>query len=172
MGTPIIQHTRVMSCLHTTGIIYFCLHLIYFRCETTSDSLEIRLVNGKQSAWLSSGRVEVRHVNGSWGTVCSDRFDNREALVICKMFGHQYGIARSRAYFGRGTGHIFMDDLNCKGNESSILDCPYNGWGRHNCGHHQDAGVQCTSDGDKSKYSSKIKCLVFSDVTKETSKSW
>ena len=91
-------------------------------------------MGGKQSARFYSGRVEVRHVNGSWGTVCSDRFDNREALVICKMFGHQYGIARSSAYFGRGTGHIFMDDLNCKGNESSILDCPYNGWGRHNCG--------------------------------------
>ena len=113
-------------------------------------------MGGKQSAWFSSGRVEVRHVNGSWGTVCSDRFDNREALVICKMFGHQYGIARSSSYFGRGMGHIFMDDLNCQGYETSILDCPYNGWGRHNCGHHEDAGVECSSDGDKGKILSKM----------------
>ena len=90
------------------------------------------------------------------GTVCSDRFDNREALVICKMFGHQYGIARSSAYFGRGTGRIFMDDLNCKGDETSILDCPYSSWGRHNCGHHQDAGVECSSDGDKGKCSFQV----------------
>ena len=116
-------------------------------------------MGGIQSAWFYNGRVEVRHVNDSWGTVCSDRFDNKETLVICKMFGYQYGIARSIANFGQGTGHTFMDDLNCRGNETSILDCPYNGWGRHNCGHHEDAGVECSSDGDKGEYLSKMELL-------------
>ena len=117
----------------------------------TSDSLDIRLMGGIQSAWFYSGRVEVSQINGTWGTVCNDRFDDREALVICKMIGYQYGKAKSIANFGRGTGRILMDEVNCNGNETSILDCPYNGWGRHNCGHYQDAGVECSSDEDKGK---------------------
>ena len=112
-------------------------------------------MGGRQSPWFYSGRVEVRHKNGSWGTICNDRFDNKEALVICKMFGFQYGTVHTRVmhFFGQGTGRIFMDELNCNGNETSIMDCPYNSWGRHNCYHTQDAGVECSSNGDKGKYS-------------------
>ena len=111
-------------------------------------------MGGRQSPWFYSGRVEVRHKNGSWGTICNDRFDNKEAFVICKMFGFQYGTVHTMVthFFGQGTGRIFMDELNCNGNETSIMDCPYNSWGRHNCRHSQDAGVQCSSDGDKSEY--------------------
>ena len=102
-------------------------------------------MGGIQSAWFYSGRVEVRHVNDSWGTVCSDRFDNKEALVICKMFGYQYGIARSQAYLDRGTG--LMYDVNCIGNETSIFDCPHWGWSPHN--HGEDSGVQCSYERGK-----------------------
>ena len=91
----------------------------------------------------------MRQAYGSWGTVCDDEFDNREASVICKMFGYPYGLARSRAFFGRGTGHIFMDDINCIGNEMSIFDCPYRGWSRHNCEHTEDSGVECSNDRGK-----------------------
>ena len=118
---------------------------------TTSESLEIRLMDGNQSAWFYSGRVEVRLANDSWGTVCNDGFDNREASVICKMFGYQYGITVSQAHFGRGSGSIFMDDLNCIGNEMSIFDCPFGGWSRHNCDHYKDAAVYCTNDRSKFK---------------------
>ena len=114
---------------------------------TTSESLEIRLMDGNQTAWFYSGRVEVRLANDSWGTVCNDGFDNREASVICKMFGYPYGIIeeRTHVYFGAGNGTIFMDDLNCTGNETSVFDCQYSGWGNSNCEHYEDAGVRCFS---------------------------
>ena len=56
------------------------------------------------------------------------------------MVGYQRG---TEAYFGRGTGDIWMDNLNCNGDEESILDCPYEGWGIHDCSHYEDAGVEC-----------------------------
>ena len=65
------------------------------------------------------------------------------------MIGYQHGIAKSIASFGQGSGQTFMDEVKCVGNETSILDCPYNGWGRHNCRHSQDVGVECSSDPDK-----------------------
>ena len=55
-------------------------------------------------------------------------------------------IAYSNARFGRGTGHILLDNVECTGGESRLLDCyNYGGVGVYssNCGHYDDAGVRC-----------------------------
>ena len=35
-----------------------------------------------------------------------------------------------------------MDEVRCTSNEARLMDCPFSL--THNCGHHEDAGVQCT----------------------------
>ncbi|XP_035694593.1 uncharacterized protein LOC118428599 [Branchiostoma floridae] len=101
----------------------------------------IRLMGGSSS---SEGRVEVYH-DGQWGTVCDDDFDMNDANVICRQLGYGSALeARSKAAFGAGSDPIWLDDLNCGGSETSIEDCTHNGWGSHNCGHHEDAGVVCS----------------------------
>ena len=53
-------------------------------------------------------------------------------------------VAFPNAAFGPGTDPIWLDDVRCVGNESSIFDCPSSTLGEHNCGHHEDASVGCS----------------------------
>ena len=46
------------------------------------------------------------------------------------------------AHFGQGAGDILLDDVQCLGNESFLLDCPYDS-STIDCGHFEDAGVAC-----------------------------
>jgi len=100
----------------------------------------VRLVNG---ASKYEGRVEVYH-NGEWGTVCDDGWDINDAQVVCSELGlGQAFAARRNAFYGQGSGEIWLDDLNCVGTERSIVNCLHRGWGIENCDHSKDAGVKC-----------------------------
>ena len=50
------------------------------------------------------------------------------------------------AYFGGGAGDIWIDNVECTGLESNLKDCIHRGWGIHNCGHDDDAGVVCSGN--------------------------
>ncbi|XP_066024208.1 deleted in malignant brain tumors 1 protein isoform X2 [Pocillopora verrucosa] len=101
----------------------------------------VRLVSSTNS--LSSGRVEVFY-NGTWGTICGDSWDLQDADVVCRQLGFNgASSAPADAVFGQGTGPIWLDDVNCEGNETSITQCNYGGWGVHNCGYGKNAGVVC-----------------------------
>ena len=100
----------------------------------------LRLANGDRT---SEGRVEIFY-NGTWGTVCDDSWDLRDAVVVCRQLGYPSALtAIGRASFGPGIGTIWLDNVECRGNESSIDMCQHNGWGDHNCVHGEDASVVC-----------------------------
>ena len=48
--------------------------------------------------------------------------------------------------YGSGTGQIWLDNLQCLGNESSLVECSHGGWGVHNCVHSQDVSIACNGN--------------------------
>lgn len=103
----------------------------------------LRLANGTDRC---SGRVEIFH-DGQWGTVCDDDWDIREGEVVCRaMDCGSPQMVTSSAFFGQGDGNIWLDDLYCLGNETSLVHCLHPSFGENNCGHGEDAGVVCAAN--------------------------
>ena len=52
------------------------------------------------------------------------------------------GVAVSNRY-GSGSGTIWLDELQCTGEETSLAACRHNGWNDHDCNHDEDVSIVC-----------------------------
>lgn len=94
------------------------------------------------------GRVEIFY-NGVWGTVCHDYWELPEANVVCRQLGFERALRALRsAAYGQGTGVIWLDDVDCIGNETALSQCKHKGWRVTDCVHSKDASVICTPKGE------------------------
>ena len=85
--------------------------------------------------------------SGLWGTICDDSWDVNDAEVVCRSLGFLIAKeAKTRAFFGQGSGNIWLDDVACTGTESDLNGCTHNGWGVGDCDHREDAGVVCSGN--------------------------
>ena len=82
--------------------------------------VNIQLIDGPRK-----GRVEI-HNNGRQGLVCSYGWDTHDATVVCqeKNLGTN-GIAIQFTY--NNTEAVWLNGVNCMGNESGLSLCPHNG---------------------------------------------
>ncbi|CAI8023573.1 Neurotrypsin [Geodia barretti] len=119
----------------------------YYGCSTG----EIRLIGGESEG---EGRLEVCN-NRRWGSVCGTQWTNRHTAVVCRYLGFS-DLPTDLTYYspekyGKGSGPVFMDFVNCTGDEWNLWgSCTY--WTHYyGCSHDDDIGVQCAparcSDG-------------------------
>ena len=83
--------------------------------------------------------------SASTPTTRSRSSSRRMAIRVRRHVGHQRRLSRMPpAGFGSATAapqniqlpssEFWLDNVNCAGYETTIGDCPANGWGNHNCG--------------------------------------
>ena len=99
------------------------------------------------SSTNGTGRVEVFFA-GQWGTICDDDWDIEDARVVCRQLGYLNTVAALGGHkVPGGSGQIWLDNVHCKGSEKNLSTCSHDEWGGHNCGHSEDAGVECSNTG-------------------------
>ncbi|XP_060564027.1 deleted in malignant brain tumors 1 protein-like [Ruditapes philippinarum] len=139
-----------VKCTGTETILSQCQHADWGKhnCDHSDDvsmsCTPVRLVNGSNQY---EGRLEIWH-DGSWGTVCTDEFDELSATVVCRMLNYPRSNSQvnGSTYFGAGTLPIHLADNKCTGNESSLAECQHNGWRKHNCSRNDNVGVSCSPE--------------------------
>ncbi|MBN3309979.1 DMBT1 protein, partial [Amia calva] len=94
-----------------------------------------------------SGRVELQF-GDQWGTLCDSDWDLQDASVVCRQL--QCGEAVDTpggAHYGEGRGPVWDEQLDCRGNESTVFECPVSTKKGPNCTHRNDASVICSGQG-------------------------
>ncbi|XP_044768493.1 lysyl oxidase homolog 2 isoform X2 [Neomonachus schauinslandi] len=158
----------VTDCKHTedVGVVCSDKRIPGFKFDSSLQPL-VRLRGG---ANIGEGRVEVLK-NGEWGTVCDDKWDLVSASVVCRELG--FGSAREAitgSQLGQGIGPIHLNEIECTGNEKSIIDCKFNAESL-GCNHEEDAGVRCNIpamgfqkklrlNGGRNPYEGRVEVLV------------
>ncbi|XP_063815280.1 CD5 antigen-like [Pseudophryne corroboree] len=106
------------------------------------EPFQVRLVDGPNRC---AGRLEVYH-GGEWGSVCDDLWDDKDANVACRQLqcgAYQQHTPR-RKRFGQSKGQIWLDDVQCEGEEPSLDKCKHRVWAHNDCTHDEDVSVYCT----------------------------
>lgn len=86
---------------------------------------------------------------GEWGAVCDDTWELKHGHVVCRMLGYKRAASVSccSKYGPSVSKKIWLDDVRCKGNERTLMDCERQPEGQHNCNNQETAGVVCEVPG-------------------------
>ena len=96
-----------------------------------SDGDFVRLT-GSPNEW--EGRVEIYH-RGEWRSVCGDiGWSLVDANVVCKELGFLSATnALQSSQWGTGDEPVWLSNVRCAGEESSLSQCQHDGWGSGTC---------------------------------------
>ncbi|XP_072410632.1 scavenger receptor cysteine-rich domain-containing protein DMBT1-like [Chiloscyllium punctatum] len=121
-----------------------------------SEHIKLRLSDGGTRC---AGRLEI-YYKGTWGSVCDDSWDVRDAEVVCKQL--DCGGALERALpssCGPGSGPVWLKDVNCSGNESFLWECPSAPFGQQDdCSHKEDVRIMCSEHKEMRLVNGKHRC--------------
>ena len=131
--------------------IHFFKQLCLVSLQLVLFFFTVRLVEGPD---VSEGRVEV-YFSGVWGVVCGAGWDPVDAAVLCHSLGYtEVSSFRNNISFKLDNGTLWMTEVQCNGDEASLIHCSHSGWGKNGCAENQAAGVRCLNRGN-------LRCLCF-----------
>ena len=117
-------------------LIYYFPILLDF--STSSGS--VRFKKQFYSNVSGSGPVEVLY-HGYWGTICHNGWDLKAARVVCRQLGYQDAVS-NLSYSQAHSVSMCLENVNCTGEELSILNCTHSVRYDHSC-RRCSVGVKC-----------------------------
>ncbi|XP_059173734.1 uncharacterized protein LOC131954198 isoform X1 [Physella acuta] len=76
--------------------------------------------------WKNTGILQVFNQQlDAWETVCRSGFTNVSATIACRQLGFKLGTVLPAGVFGSYYSSNRRFNVSCRGQESSISDCPY-----------------------------------------------
>uniref|UniRef100_A0A7M4EC06 Serine protease 12 n=1 Tax=Crocodylus porosus TaxID=8502 RepID=A0A7M4EC06_CROPO len=101
----------------------------------------VRLRGGKDEF---EGTVQV-YLNGIWGIICSNNWDDNDASVICRQLElGERGTAKHMPFAELGLIPVYWSDVRCHGDEENILLCEKDIWHGGTCPQRMAAAVMCS----------------------------
>ncbi|XP_011691078.1 PREDICTED: uncharacterized protein LOC105452012 [Wasmannia auropunctata] len=123
--------------------------------ETRFQSCKYKLKKKRKTLCNFNQCPYCQTVLGHWGQVCDDGFGMINADVICKELGFDLGALEVRpgGFYGNldPPTRFMVDQLKCRGNETTLRECDFNGWGVHNCQPEEAVGIVCKTAEDTCK---------------------
>ena len=110
-----------------------------WKCVRLGDGVQFVMISGMamMQEWSANSLdtpMEVEEI-----ITDSSKHQLLHFCVFCSIGAQAYNFA----YFGEGSGPINLDNVQCTGNETLLVDCPH--VTAHNCFHFEDAGVVCAN---------------------------
>ena len=105
------------------------------------------MTSGEQCVMMAGALLMLLWSANSWVMQLPEVSTNvahcEVSFILTFFFCVTGGIPYSNAFFGAGTGPIYLDDVACTSSASQLLECSSRPILRHNCSHSVEAGVGC-----------------------------
>lgn len=117
--------------------------MLWALSKESIPTLLLRSVRLGGQTFSSKGLVQVYYDN-TWGWLCDQHWDKLDADVTCRELGFTKA---SLVYSGSSNedGKTWVTNVQCNGNEKSLVLCFHDGWKSHSCIIGQLGGVVCST---------------------------
>ncbi|KAJ1196416.1 hypothetical protein NDU88_000287 [Pleurodeles waltl] len=109
----------------------------------SAHNYHVRLTNSMAPC---AGVVQAK-MNGEWERVCASQWDLQDAAVVCKELGcgAPYSVPPASAFGAAVNEAVGISDVQCRGDEVSLLQCPHSTRIQDFCYDGRYAAVNCTA---------------------------
>ncbi|XP_062571863.1 deleted in malignant brain tumors 1 protein-like [Saccostrea cucullata] len=112
--------------------------------NSLNESVKIQNRTSTEDVIVTNPQVLVR---GSWIGLCKDKWDDREAKIICRSLGYVgYGGLLYSMQDRNSYNELYVKDFRCIGTEQSLAECSFGIIGSDVCSINGEVGVRCHND--------------------------
>ena len=108
------------------------LQCFFFLSFIQISKVQIKLIGPVVDDFISDGIVQVEH-EGKWGYICPTKWTRANSYVLCGHLGFPNAEESYAVIIQDEEPVYWLDQVKCKGLESSIVSCDHAGWGPHQC---------------------------------------